>query len=272
MVNSQYNAQYHMDDLLEIMKTLRAPEGCPWDREQTHQSIRQNMLEEAYEAADAIDQGDMENLKEELGDVLLQVVFHARMAQEEGQFTFDDVVDGVCRKLVYRHPHVFGTVEAEDAQGALSTWDAQKRREKGQRTTADAMDSVARAMPALIRAEKIQGKARKAGFDWEEISPALDKLSEEVGELRQAVMEHSDVEEELGDVLFAAVKVGRFAGVDGETALQKTCEKFIRRFRWVEQAADVPLTELDVPQLERLWAQAKSQERGQDSADNLKAT
>ena len=127
-------------------------------------------------------------------------------------------------------------------------------------------------MPALIRAEKIQGKARKAGFDWEEISPALDKLSEEVGELRQAVMEHSNVEEELGDVLFAAVKVGRFAGVDGETALQKTCEKFIRRFRWVEQAANVPLTELDVPQLERLWAQAKSQERGQDSADNLKAT
>ena len=124
MVNSQCNAQYQMDDLLEIMKTLRAPGGCPWDREQTHQSIRQNMLEEAYEAADAIDHEDMENLKEELGDVLLQVVFHARMAQEAGQFTFDDVVDGVCRKLVYRHPHVFGAVEAEDAQGALSTWDA----------------------------------------------------------------------------------------------------------------------------------------------------
>lgn len=271
MVNSQYNAQYHMDDLLEIMKTLCAPGGCPWDREQTHQSIRQNMLEEAYEAADAIDHGDMENLKEELGDVLLQVVFHARMAQEAGQFTFDDVVDGVCRKLVYRHPHVFGTVEAEDAQGALSTWDAQKRREKGQRTTAYAMDSVARAMPALMRAEKIQGKARKAGFDWEEVSPALDKLSEEALELRQAVLEHSNVEEELGDVLFAAVKVGRFAGVDSETALQKACEKFISRFRRVEQLAQEPLTELDVPELERLWRRAKMEERGQEEAQDLKA-
>ena len=134
----------------------------------------------------------------------------------------------------------------------------------GQRTTADAMDSVARAMPALIRAEKIQGKARKAGFDWEEISPALDKLSEETVELRQAILEQSNVEEELGDLLFAAVKVGRFAGVESETALQKACEKFIRRFRWVEQAADVPLTQLDVPELERLWRQAKSEERGQE--------
>ena len=259
MVNFQCNAHYTMDDLLEIMKALRAPEGCPWDREQTHASIRQNMLEEAYEAADAIDHGDMENLKEELGDVLLQVVFHARMAQEEGQFTFEDVVDGVCRKLIYRHPHVFGTVEAEDAQGALSAWDAQKRREKGQRTTADAMDSVARAMPALMRAEKIQGKARKAGFDWDEVSPALDKLTEEVDELRQAVQEHSNVEEELGDLLFAAVKVGRFAGVESETALQRACDKFIGRFRRVEQLTDRPLNQLDVPELERLWRKVKSE-------------
>lgn len=272
MVDFEFQDHYTFEDLVRIVRILRGPGGCPWDAEQTHESLRRCLSEETCEVLEAIDRKDDALLCEELGDVLLQVVFHARMAQEEGQFTFDDVVDGVCRKLVYRHPHVFGTVEAEDAQGALSTWDAQKRREKGQRTTADAMDSVARAMPALIRAEKIQGKARKAGFDWEEISPALDKLSEEVGELRQAVMEHSNVEEELGDVLFAAVKVGRFAGVDGETALQKTCEKFIRRFRWVEQAANVPLTELDVPQLERLWAQAKSQERGQDSADNLKAT
>ena len=261
MVNFQCDAHYHMDDLLEIMKELRAPDGCPWDREQTHRSIRQNMLEEAYEAADAIDHGDMENLKEELGDVLLQVVFHACMAQEEGQFTFDDVVDGVCQKLIYRHPHVFGAVKAEDAQGALSTWDAQKRREKGQRTAADAMDAVARALPALIRAEKLQGKARKAGFDWGEVSPALDKLTEEVGELRQAVQEHSNVEEELGDLLFAAVKVGRFAGVESETALQKACDKFIRRFRRVEQLTERPLGELDVPELERLWRKAKSEER-----------
>lgn len=260
MVNSQYNAHYNMDDLLEIMKTLRAPDGCPWDREQTHQSIRKNMLEEAYEAADAIDQEDMDNLKEELGDVLLQVVFHARMAEEEGHFTFDDVVDGVCRKLVFRHPHVFGTVEAQGAEGALSAWDAQKRKEKGQRTTGDAMDSVARAMPALMRAEKIQSKAQKAGFDWPEIGPALDKLSEEVAEFRQAVEDSTNVEEELGDVLFAAVKAGRFAGVDSEEALQKACEKFIRRFRLVEQFAGGPLSEMDLPRLEALWRRAKTEE------------
>ena len=239
------------------MELLRSPEGCPWDRVQTHQSIRQNMLEEAYEAADAIDHMDMDNLKEELGDVLLQVVFHASMAQEAGRFTFDDVVDGVCRKLVYRHPHVFGAVEAGGPEGALSAWDAQKRAEKGQKTAADALDSVARALPGLTRAAKLQSKAAKAGFDWKDISPAMDKLSEELEEFRRAVEEDSNAEEELGDLLFAAVKAGRFAGVDGETALQKACEKFIRRFRRVEALADGPLDALDVPALEELWRRAK---------------
>lgn len=257
MVDFQMAKDYHIDDLIQIMELLRAPGGCPWDRAQTHQSIRANMLEEAYEAADAIDSMDMDNLKEELGDVLLQVVFHARMAQEAGAFTFDDVVDGICKKLVYRHPHVFGTASAGDPEGALSAWDAQKRTEKGQRTTADAMDSVARALPALTRAAKLQGKAAKAGFDWRDISPALDKLSEELEELETAIAENTNVEEELGDLLFAAVKAGRFAGVDGETALQKACEKFIRRFRRVEELADGPLSELDVPALEALWEEAK---------------
>ena len=257
MVDFQMAKDYHIDDLIQIMELLRAPGGCPWDRAQTHQSIRANMLEEAYEAADAIDSMDMDNLKEELGDVLLQVVFHARMAQEAGAFTFDDVVDGICKKLVYRHPHVFGTASAGDPEGALSAWDAQKRAEKGQRTTADAMDSVARALPALTRAAKLQSKAAKAGFDWRYISPAMDKLSEELEELETAIAENTNVEEELGDLLFAAVKVGRFAGVDGETALQKACEKFIRRFRRVEELADGPLSELDVPALEALWEEAK---------------
>ena len=257
MVDFQMAENYSVNDLLKIMELLRAPGGCPWDRVQTHRSIRGNMLEEAYEAADAIDRMDMDNLKEELGDVLLQVVFHARMAQEAGYFTFDDVVDGICKKLVYRHPHVFGTVDASDPEGALSTWDAQKRAEKGQRTTGDALDSVARALPALTRASKLQSKAAKAGFDWREVSPALDKLSEELEELRSAVRENSSIEEELGDLLFAAVKVGRFVQVDGETALQKACEKFIRRFRAVEQLAERPLNELDVPALEVLWRRAK---------------
>ena len=260
MVDFQYASHYTVDDLRRIMEALRAPDGCPWDRTQTHQSIRTNMLEEAYEAADAIDRGDMDNLKEELGDVLLQVVFHAQMAREAGRFTFDDVVDGVCRKLIFRHPHVFGEQTAGDAEGALSVWDAQKRREKGQRTTADAMDSVARAMPALMRAEKLQGKAAKAGFDWPDIGPALDKVSEELAELRRAVEKHSNVEEELGDLLFAAAKAGRFAGVDPEHALQLACDKFIRRFRRVEALADKPLDQLDLPALEGLWRRAKGEE------------
>ena len=261
MLDFQKKPRYAMEDLIRIMEALRSPEGCPWDRVQTHQSIRANMLEEAYEAADAIDRADMDNLKEELGDVLLQVVFHARMAQEAGEFTFDDVVDGVCQKLVFRHPHVFGAVDAGDPEGALAAWDAQKRQEKGQKTTGDALDSVARALPALVRAAKLQDKARKAGFDWRDAAPAMDKLSEELEEFRQAVAEQSNVEEELGDLLFAAVKAGRFAGVDAETALQGACEKFIRRFRRVEELAEQPLSALEVSQLEALWQQAKQTEK-----------
>lgn len=260
MVNFQIADAYRMDDLLKIMELLRTPEGCPWDRAQTHQSIRDNMLEEAYEAAGAIDRLDMENLKEELGDVLLQVVFHAAMAREAGEFTFDDVVDGICKKLIFRHPHVFGTADAGNPEEGLSVWDAQKRAEKGQKTAADALDSVARALPALTRASKLQSKAAKAGFDWQDVSPALDKLAEELEELRTAVREESNVEEELGDLLFAAVKVGRFAGVDGEGALHGACEKFIRRFRRVEELAGGSMNRLEAPELEELWRQAKRDE------------
>lgn len=260
MVDFQIAENYTLDDLLKIMELLRSPGGCPWDIAQTHQSIRANMLEEAYETADAIDRMDMDNLKEELGDVLLQVVFHSRMAQEAEQFTFHDVVDGICKKLVYRHPHVFGTAGAQDPAEALSVWDAQKRAEKGQATAGAALDSVARALPALTRASKLQSKAAKAGFDWKDAAPALDKLSEELEELKTAVKECSNVEEELGDLLFAAVKVGRFVQVDGEQALQKACEKFIRRFQTVERLAEGPLDALDVPALEALWRRAKEEE------------
>jgi len=249
-----------MDDLLKIMELLRSPGGCPWDRAQTHQSIRRNMLEEAYEAAEAIDRDDAANLKEELGDVLLQVVFHARMAEEDGLFSFGDVVDGICKKLVFRHPHVFGTVDAGDPEGALASWEAQKREEKGQKTAGDTLDAVARSLPALMRAEKLQDKAKKAGFDWDGVGPALDKLSEEAEELKAAVRENSNVEEELGDLLFAAVKVGRFAGLDSELALHAACEKFIHRFRRVEAFSGKPLGELGLPALEALWARAKEEE------------
>ena len=240
------------------MALLRAPGGCPWDREQTHQSIRRNMLEEAYEVVEAIDEQSPQHLQEELGDVLLQVVFHACMAQEKGWFDLGAVVDGVCQKLVFRHPHVFGDAQADDTAKALNTWDDQKKEEKGQKTAADTLDAVARSLPALIRAEKIQDKARKAGFDWKETDRAVDKLSEEVEELKQAIREQSNTEEELGDVLFAAAKVGRFLGHDSEEALHGTCEKFIRRFRTVEQRLEgTDMKGVPLQQLEELWKQAK---------------
>ena len=260
MVDFQCMDHYNIDDLKRIMELLRSPEGCPWDKEQTHQSIRRNMLEEAYEVAEAIDENDPAHLKEELGDVLLQVVFHARMAEEAGLFNFDDVVDGIARKLVFRHPHVFGTVEADNTDQALNTWDAQKQVEKDQKTAGDTLDAVARSLPALMRAEKIQAKAQKAGFDWDAVGPVLDKISEETEELKEAVRDNSNIEEELGDLLFVTAKAGRFLGLDSELALHAACEKFIRRFRRVEELADKPMTEMDVPALEELWRRAKAME------------
>lgn len=261
MVHFKRSDTYNMADFQEIMRLLRAPEGCPWDRAQDHHSIRANMLEEAYEAAEAIDEENPDHLKEELGDVLLQVVFHSAMAEEAGQFTLDDVVNGVCQKLVFRHPHVFGDVKAEDSEGALSAWDAQKKVEKGQKTATDTLNSVAKALPALVRAEKIQKKARKVGFDWDDVAPALDKVEEELGELREAIHDHTNIEEELGDLLFAAVNVARFVNVEAEGALHRTNEKFIRRFAKVERlAGDTPMESMTLAQLDKLWEQAKTEE------------
>ena len=261
MVEFEKKDRYNMRDLEQVMALLRTPEGCPWDREQTHESIRRNMLEEAYEVVEAIDEKNPEHLKEELGDVLLQVVFHACMAQEKGWFDLSEVIHGVCHKLVYRHPHVFGSVQADDTAGALDACEAQKQEEKGQKSAGDTLDAVARSLPALIRAEKIQSKARKAGFDWDETDRAVEKLSEEVDELKQAIRDNSNTQEELGDVLFAAAKVGRFLEIDSEQALHNTCEKFIRRFRGVEElAGGKSLKEYPLEQLEQMWQQAKKNE------------
>ena len=218
MVDFQYKESYDVQDLDEIVRILRAPGGCPWDAEQTHQSIRRNFLEEAYEAVEAIDEGNPDHLKEELGDVLLQVLFHARMEQEAGRFDLNDVADGVCKKLIYRHPHVFGDVSVTGTGEVLSNWEELKRKEKGQATNTDALEAVARSLPALWRAEKVQKKAKKAGFDWPHIAGALDKLSEEIGELKAAVAGGTNVEEELGDLLFSAVNAARFVKVDPEAA------------------------------------------------------
>ena len=258
MVDFQYKDSYNVKDLEEIVRILRAPGGCPWDAEQTHQSIRRNFLEEAYEAAEAIDEENPDHLKEELGDVLLQVVFHARMEQEAGRFDLDGVADGVCKKLIYRHPHVFGDVAVSGTGEVLTNWEELKRKEKGQATNTDALEAVARSLPALWRAGKVQKKAKKAGFDWPEVSGALDKLSEELEELRQAAAQGTNVAEELGDLLFSAVNVSRFLGVDCEDALNQATDKFIGRFRKVEeQAGERPMTEMTLAELDQLWERAK---------------
>ena len=260
MINFTRKPRYGYDDLLEIIRLLRSPEGCPWDKVQTHESIRRGMLEEAYEAAEAIDTGDTALLKEELGDVLMQVVFHADIEKDAGRFTMDDVCDGVVRKLLYRHPHVFGGRQAETADTVPASWDKLKRQEKGQKTTADALDAVARSLPGTWRTEKLQRKAADAGFDWHDVSGALDKLDEETAELRRAVETHTNIQDELGDVLFAAVKVGRFCGIDPEEALHGTCEKFIRRFRAMESAAAESgraLSDLTLEEMTALWNGAK---------------
>lgn len=213
MIDFERKEHYGLSDLLRIVALLRSEDGCPWDRVQTHASLRRSLLEEAYEAAEAIDREDPALLKEELGDLLLQVVFHADIERQAGDFTMDDVADGEVRKMLFRHPHVFGGQETvQDADTVLEGWEAIKRREKGQQTTAQALDAVARSLPGLWRAEKLQSKAARDGFDWPDISGALDKLDEEVSELHRAAAGDGDVTEELGDVLFAAVKVGALSG------------------------------------------------------------
>ncbi len=263
MVNWPEKSSYDCKDLEEIVRILRHPGGCPWDQEQTHQSIRRNLLEETYEAVEAIDRGDVDGLKEELGDVLLQVCFHTSIEEDAGRFTLDDVADGVCRKLIYRHPHVFGDVTVGSTGEVLSNWEELKKKEKHQATQADAVDSVARTLPALWRAEKVKKKAEKAGFDWRDISGALDKLSEELCELKAAALGgDGDPAEELGDLLLAAVSVGRFLDADPEEALHAACDKFAARFRKTEELAaerGLELDKLSERELAALWREAKKQ-------------
>lgn len=248
---------YDLRDFVALVSYLRSPNGCPWDQVQTHESIRRNFLEETYEACEAIDAGDLVHMREELGDVLMQVLFHTDIEREAGHFDIDDVADAACKKLVYRHPHVFRRDEPD-----APDWDTMKQRERAQTTTAEAMDSVARSLPALWRCDKIQAKAAKTGFEWPDVHAALDKVDEEARELRAAVVSGNAeaIGDELGDLLFAAVKVARFAGVDPEQAAHAACEKFIRRFSAMETAAANDGTALEQCTLEQmlsLWQQAK---------------
>lgn len=247
---------------MRLISYLRSEQGCPWDREQTHASIRRNFIEEVYEACEALDADDKTHMREELGDVLMQVLFHTDIEREAGSFDIDDVADAACKKLVGRHPHVFGTPEQ---RAAGFDWEAEKRRERGQTTVTQTMESVSKALPSLWRAEKLQSKAAKAGFEWRDETEAFRKLPEETQELAEAIAsgDRDAAEEELGDLLFAAVKVARFQGIDPEQALHRACEKFTRRFSRVESAAaeaGKTVSELSYDEMLELYRRAKTAE------------
>ena len=253
---------FNFNDLVEIMKFLRAPNGCPWDRVQTHESIRSNFIEETYEVIEAIDNKDSELLKEELGDVLLQVVFHSEMSAEENDFDINDVINGICKKLVVRHPHVFGDVKAENSEEALKSWDNVKMTSKSQKKQSEAMVSVSKALPSLMRATKIQQKASKVGFDWDNANEALDKVVEETDELKDAINsgDCNLQSEELGDLLFSVVNVSRFLNIDSEKALYDACDKFTDRFKHLEELAEkrgIDIKTASIDELNSLWDEVK---------------
>jgi len=260
MVDFENKPGYDVYDLKKLMELLCGPGGCPWDSEQTHESIRRNLLEEAYEAAEAIDSGDAGLLVEELGDVLMQVVFHADIAGRSGRFDLDDIADATCRKLIRRHPHVFGDQRAENGRESLVFWEDIKRREKQQDSTADEMRSVASSLPELWRAEKIQKKAAKAGFDWPDHTGALEAINAELRELEEAIASGGGVEEELGDILFSAVNLARFFDIDPEQALCLASEKFISRFARLEAEAGRQgrrLEDMSLDEMEEIYQQVK---------------
>ena len=285
-----------LEDLVRIIRILRGENGCPWDRVQTHASIRMDMLEEAYEAADAIDKKDMKNLCEELGDVLVQeygdgraefldfgtldqngtvtnlllkgemftirekVRFHAEIETEQGGFTMGDVIQGICEKMIYRHPHVFGSGKADTAEEVLINWEELKKKEKRQETQTEVMQSVPEALPALIRARKVQKKAADVGFDFPVTADVMRKVYEEVQELEQAVRENGEIEEEFGDILFALVNISRFLKINPEFALTKAIKKFINRFEYIEKSALLEgkaLSEMSLEEMDLLWDEAK---------------
>jgi ATP diphosphatase len=254
-----------IDELLQIMAQLRAPgTGCPWDLQQDFHSIAPYTLEEAYEVADAIEQGNPAALKEELGDLLFQVVYHAQMAQEAGWFDFNAVVEGICEKMVRRHPHVFGDDDIETAEAQTAAWEVHKQRERGQQDSA--LDGVPLALPALTRAYKLQKRASRIGFDWPSIHGVSDKVEEELDELREEIKNNAGADalmDEAGDLLFAAVNLVRHAGIDPEAALRQGNRKFSRRFRMVErlsEAAGKTVAATDLDTLDKYWDEVKELE------------
>jgi len=256
-----------MKKLLEIMSALRDPEtGCPWDIKQTFRSVVPYTLEEAYEVADAIENGDMNELKSELGDLLFQVVFYAQMAKEQGEFDFDDVVDAVSEKLINRHPHVFAGVDCKDEKSLNEAWEktkSEERDEQAKEENATILDGVAKALPSLKRAQKLQKRASGVGFDWQTVEPVLDKLDEEILELREAMLkrDQSSIFEETGDVLFSCVNLARHLNVDAEESLRGCNQKFEKRFGYIEKLlnhSNKPFQSCSLKELEALWQEAKN--------------
>ena len=248
--------------LREIIAVLRGPNGCPWDKEQTHESLKKYLIEETYEVIEAIDSDDIDHLIEELGDVLLQVMLHAQIGEDEGYFAIEDVIEVLSEKMIRRHPHVFGDREVEDSSEVLRNWQEIKKQEKGE-TEASLLDGISKSVPNLLRAYEIQKKAAKVGFDWQEITPALEKVKEELEEFENEIKTESllNAKKEFGDILFAFVNVARFLDIHPEEALFETNEKFIRRFKFIEEKvknSTKPIEDHSLEELDRFWDEAKS--------------
>ena len=247
----------NLDKLIETVRILRSPEGCEWDRAQTHKTLRPNMLEEAYEAVDAIDTGDMKHLKEELGDVLLQVLLHSQIADDEGVFNLDDVAKGLNEKLIHRHPHVFGDIKVNSTDEIIDNWDKLKKEEKPHRKSA--MDGISKSQSALMSAQKISKRAVKKGFEWPDEKTLYECIKSEFEEFQDAIKENNPehAEEEMGDILFAVVNLARWNKIDAEQALLKANKKFMARFRKMEELAEKPLDEYNFREYDILWKRAK---------------
>jgi MazG family protein len=248
--------------LQEIVARLRAPDGCPWDREQTHASLRSLLVEECHEVIDAIEKADDENLREELGDLLLHVVMHAQLANERGAFSLEEIAVTICEKMIRRHPHVFGDKLAADSNEVLRQWERIKREEKGT-SPAGALHGIATSLPALLRAQTVQKKAARVGFDWPDVEPVFDKIKEETAEVREAIAEQDTgaLEAEIGDLLFSVVNLARKLGVDSETALAGSTKRFVNRFQAIENqlmASGRKIEETPLEELDLIWEQVKT--------------
>lgn len=254
------------EKLVSIMRQLRAPGGCPWDAEQTHESLKRYLLEETYEVLEAIDAKSPEHLKEELGDLLLQPVFHAAIAEETDSFTIDDVIHALCEKLIRRHPHVFSGLEIKDSSAQIENWERIKKAEKGENAKKSALSGIPPTLPALLKAQKITEKAARTGFDWENAGQVVDKIREELQELEEAMAggQRERIESELGDLLFAVVNLGRFLAINPEDALHATINRFRKRFNHIEERLEAvkrSLDEASLEEMEHLWEEAKKAEK-----------